>query len=118
MHRKDVVCASWVDTWNCTVVQTTLVLSPLVNLHADTFLPCCSCCCSCCCCYCRHTAAVAAVTLSPSPSRFSWGGGYNPEDDSIFFKKAVTLNRRFVLLPASWSFQLSHGPMLLLVFFR
>jgi hypothetical protein len=53
-----------------------------------------------------------------SPSRASWGGGYSPEDDSIYFKKAVTLNRRFVLLPASWSFQLSHGPMLLLLFFR
>jgi hypothetical protein len=59
---------------------------------------------------------AAAVALPSCPC--SWGGGYSPEDDSVKFKQAVALDRRFVLLPHSWSFQLSHGPMLLLVFFR
>jgi hypothetical protein len=48
----------------------------------------------------------------------SWGGGYDPADDGFKFKSATTLNRRFVLLPHSWSSQLGHGPLLLTVFFR
>jgi hypothetical protein len=60
--------------------------------------------------------AVATLPLFPPPVR--WGGGYDPADDSLKFKEAVTLNRRFVLLPRSLSFWLGPGPLLLLVYLR
>ena len=65
-------------------------------------------------------AATASLLLCSSLSFpcGSWGGGYNPADDSLKFKEAVTLNRRFVLLPKSWGCQLGHGPLLLTVVFR
>lgn len=55
----------------------------------------------------------------PLPNRVdSWGGGYTPEKDSLKFKEAVTLNRRFVLLPPSFSCPLGHGPLMLLLVWR
>lgn len=57
----------------------------------------------------------------PSPYSLpcvSWGGGYCPDGDSLKYKEAVTLNRRFVLLPPSWRCQLGRGPMMMLVVFR
>ena len=67
---------------------------------------------------CCSPLLLRLLCSSLSLPRGSWGGGYNHEDDSLKFKEAVTLNRRFVLLPPSWGCQLGHGPLLLMVVFR